>query len=199
MSMNLSTAAILSSAYFDRAAHTPEQFPAMTCPEIAFAGRSNSGKSSALNALCNRRKLARVGKTPGRTRSINFFETKAGRLVDLPGYGFARVPPKVQNSWKHLIESYLTGRPNLQGLVLVMDCRRPLTDFDQQMLAWGQASGLRFHLLLTKADKLGHAARQKMLNEVTHNLPTHSAQLFSTTKRFGLEQLQTIVTQWLQD
>lgn len=187
----------LAQAQFLTSAAQPRGFPPDDCAEVAFAGRSNAGKSSALNALCGRRKLARISKTPGRTQLINFFALEhAGnraRLVDLPGYGYARVPPKVRDKWRGLIESYLQQRSHLRGIVLIMDSRHPLTDFDKQMLDWGGAAGLRFHLLLTKADKLGRGAQQAALLGVQRDLPQHSVQLFSALTRQGVNEAQEVV------
>lgn len=167
------------------------QLPPPDRPELAFAGRSNAGKSSALNALCGRKQLARVSRTPGRTQLLNFFELAEGRIVDLPGYGFARAPKDLREGWGELIEGYLASRECLRGLALVMDARRPLTDFDRMMLAWAQAQGLPCHLLLTKADKLASGAQRKVLREVQHELPAlHSraaAQLFSANDGTGVE------------
>ncbi len=188
----------LSRAEFLTSAAQPRGFPPADCPEVAFAGRSNAGKSSALNALCGRRKLARISKTPGRTQLINFFELEGARLVDLPGYGYAKVPPKVRAQWQGLIESYLQKRDTLQGIVLIMDCRHPLTEFDQQMLAWGGSSGLAFHLLMTKADKLSRGKQQAALLSVRHALPEHSVQLFSATSRQGVDEAQVKIAAWLK-
>lgn len=187
----------LAQAEFLTSAAQPRGFPPDDCPEVAFAGRSNAGKSSALNTLCGRRKLARISKTPGRTQLINFFSLEQARLVDLPGYGYARVPPKVRDQWQVLIENYLQRRDQLRGVVLIMDCRRPLTEFDKQLLAWGAAGGLTFHLLLTKADKLGRSAQQASLLGVRRDLPQHSAQLFSALTRQGVEQAQAKIAEWL--
>lgn len=191
----------LVQAEFLTSAAQAQGFPPDTCPEVAFSGRSNAGKSSALNALCGRRKLARISKTPGRTQLINFFElapaSGQARLVDLPGYGYARVPPKVRDKWRGLIESYLQQREQLRGVVLIMDCRRPLTEFDKQLLAWGAAGGLSFHLLLTKADKLGRSAQQASLLGVRRDVPQHSAQLFSALTRQGVDEAQKKIAEWL--
>ena len=190
-------AARLAGAAFLTSAARPAGFPPADRPEVAFAGRSNAGKSSALNALCARRGLARISKTPGRTQLINFFELPDGRLVDLPGYGFAKVPPKVKQGWQALIEAYLTGRTTLRGVVLIMDSRRPLTDFDRQLLDWGTAAGLHFHLLLTKADKLGRGARANALLGVKKACPEHSAQLFSALSGLGVDEARAAVGGWL--
>lgn len=168
---------------------------------MAFAGRSNAGKSSALNALCGRKALARVSKTPGRTQLLNFFELADGRLVDLPGYGFAKAPRTLREGWGELIEGYLASRRCLRGLVIVMDSRHPLTPFDRMMLGWVGAEGLPCHLLLTKADKLRPSEQRKVLREVTQELPElHSqatAQLFSSQTRFGVDEAREFLQGWL--
>lgn len=159
--------------------------------EIAFVGRSNSGKSSALNVLAGVRKLARVSKTPGRTQLVNFFRLVPGRrLVDLPGYGFAKVPPAVHAQWRALLEAYLGNRPTLRGLVITVDIRRGLTDLDRQMLAWAESLGLRTLILLTKADKLsrGQAARRRF--EVAAEAPAAEPIVFSALNREGLGALK---------
>lgn len=162
-------------------------------PELAFAGRSNAGKSSALNALCGRRALARVSKTPGRTQLINLFELPmAARLVDLPGYGYAKVSARVRQEWARNVGEYVERRDNLIGLVLIMDCRHPLGPLDQQMLDWCLARALPCHVLLTKADKLRFGAAKKTLLEVQKTFRTLgdqlSVQLFSATSGQGLEE-----------
>lgn len=164
---------------------------------MAFAGRSNAGKSSAVNALCAQRKLARIGKTPGRTQLINFFELPGGRLVDLPGYGFARVPPRVRAAWQALVERYVAGRENLRGLVLIMDARHPLKPFDEQLLEWGSMAELPFHVLLTKADKLSRNSQARVRREVSAALPEHDVQLFSATAGTGLEEARAKLAHWL--
>lgn len=161
--------------------------------ELAFAGRSNSGKSSALNALCGRKALARVSKTPGRTQLINLFDigTEA-RLVDLPGYGFAQVPAEIRRDWARMVGQYVEQRPSLQGLVLIMDCRHPLTEFDQQMLAWIKLGQRPCHVLLTKADKLGFGAAKATLLKVRKDIAALSievgVQLYSANSGQGVEE-----------
>lgn len=162
-------------------------------PELAFAGRSNSGKSSALNALCGRKGLARVSKTPGRTQLINLFDLPGGgRLVDLPGYGFAQVPSEVRRDWARMVGQYVEERPSLQGLVLIMDCRHPLTDYDQQMLAWIKLGHRPCHVLLTKSDKLGFGAGKSTLLAVRAQIAardvTATVQLFSAHAGRGIEE-----------
>jgi GTP-binding protein len=172
---------------------------------MAFAGRSNAGKSSALNALCGRRALARVSKTPGRTQLLNFFELADGRLVDLPGYGFAKAPRTLREGWGELIEGYLASRSRdcLRGLVIVMDSRHPLTGFDRMMLGWCRAEDLPCHLLLTKADKLTPNEQRQVLRGVSQELPElhaqATAQLFSSETRFGVEEAREFLLGWLKN
>ncbi len=177
------------------------QLPPPDRPELAFAGRSNAGKSSALNALCGRRQLARVSRTPGRTQLLNFFELAEGRIVDLPGYGFARAPKSLREGWGELIEGYLAGRHCLRGLALVMDARHPLTAFDRMMLGWAQDQGLPCHLLLTKADKLAGGAQRQTLRQVQRELPAlhgrAAAQLFSAHDGTGVEAARETLMAWL--
>ena len=188
-----STRFLMSAAQLD-------QLPAPDRPEVAFAGRSNAGKSSALNRICSQKQLARVSKTPGRTQLLNFFELADGRLVDLPGYGFAQVPSAVRRDWGALVTGYIQSRECLRGLVLVMDARHPLTDFDRQLLAWAAAQNLPCHVLLTKADKLKFGAAKKTFAEVTRELPKlHSAttaQLFSSQTGAGVEDARAKVTEF---
>ena len=185
---------LMSGAQLDR-------LPPPDRPEVAFAGRSNAGKSSALNRLCAQKGLARVSKTPGRTQLLNFFEVPAGRFVDLPGYGYAKVPAPLRRDWGALVTGYIEQRDNLRGLVLVMDARHPLTDFDRQLLAWVAAQGLRCHVLLTKADKLKFGAAKKTLMGVQRELPLFHAdatvQLFSSETRQGLDEAIAVVSQLL--
>ncbi|HSW15144.1 MAG TPA: ribosome biogenesis GTP-binding protein YihA/YsxC [Solimonas sp.] len=177
------------------------QLPEDAQPEIAFAGRSNAGKSSAMNLLCAQKQLARVSKTPGRTQLLNLFGVPGGRFVDLPGYGYAAVPKGVRLDWGKLVGSYLEGRQNLVGIVLIMDIRHPLTDYDRQMLGWAAHRGMPCHCLLTKADKLGFGASKTQLLQVRRELATiaegASVQLFSSETRQGLEEAQTVLMGWL--
>lgn len=168
--------------------------------EVAFAGRSNAGKSSALNAITGRKALARISKTPGRTQLVNFFALDpARRLVDLPGYGYAKVPDAIRRHWRTLMESYFLGRRSLVGLVLVMDCRHPLTEFDQQMLAWSTANGCRVHVLLTKADKLSRGAASSTLLKVRKAVgELATVQLFSATKKTGLDEARVHLEAFFQ-
>lgn len=177
------------------------QLPADGLPEIAFAGRSNAGKSSALNILCNQRQLARVSKTPGRTQLINLFTVPGGRFVDLPGYGFAQVPKDIHRDWGKLIGDYLEGRSNLRGIVQIMDIRHPLTPFDVQMLEWSAHRRLDCLVLLTKADKLRFGAAKTTLLQVQKSiaaLPGMQVQLFSSTSRLGVEDARARLHAWLQ-
>ena len=165
--------------------------------EIAFAGRSNAGKSSAINTLANRNRLAYVSKTPGRTQLINFFELGDERyLVDLPGYGYADVPEKIRLHWQKVLSAYLMTRAALVGLVLIMDARHPLTKLDWQMLEWFGTTGKPVHILLTKADKLSRQQATDTLRSVRAELKTYpqcTVQLFSSSKRQGLEEAESAI------
>ena len=168
--------------------------PADTGREVAFAGRSNAGKSSAINTLTRQGSLARISKTPGRTQMLNFFAINdQQRFVDLPGYGYAKVPVAVKKKWHELMEHYLMHRKSLCGIILVMDVRHPLTEFDWQMVAWCEHTGLPLHILLTKADKLTYGAAKNTLLQVKRDLKdTHfpiTLQLFSSLKKSGIDEL----------
>jgi GTP-binding protein len=172
--------------------------------EVAFAGRSNAGKSSAINSLTRNGKLARTSRTPGRTQLINFFAVGDGqRLVDLPGYGYAKVARKTKEAWNRELEAYLRERRSLRGLILLMDSRHPLQDFDQQMIAWSSSAGMPVHLLLTKADKLSRGAAKQTLMQVqgrlAHLAELVSAQLYSATKHVGHDELAAVLDRWLTD
>lgn len=184
---------------FLTSAWQPHQFPADTGAEVTFAGRSNAGKSSALNAITGRPHLARVSKTPGRTQLINFFNIdEQRRLSDLPGYGFAKVPVEMQQHWRELLSRYVERRASLRGIVIVMDSRRPLTDYDRHMLDWVGAQRLPVHLLLTKADKLNRSEAQTALRSVLANTSEFAtAQLFSALKKTGLEEARAAVLKLL--
>lgn len=179
-----------------------DQCPADEGQEIAFAGRSNAGKSSALNALTHA-SLARTSKTPGRTQLLNFFRLDdQSRLVDLPGYGYAKVPIPLKQHWQHHLEAYLGSRESLCGIFLMMDIRHPLTDFDRMMLDWSCASGMPLHILLTKADKLAFGAAKNALLAVQRDIKKQwqgqiSIQLFSAPKRLGIEEGQRVMAEWL--
>ncbi len=194
---------LFQNATYLASAHHLHDLPPPGEPEVAFAGRSNAGKSSALNALCGQGKLARVSNTPGRTQLLNFFELpEAGRLVDLPGYGFAKAPRSVRDDWGVLIDGYLASRECLRGLVVVMDARHPLTPFDRMLLDWAAAARMPCHLLLTKADKLASGAKRKTLREVERELPLlhaqASAQLFSAHDGTGIDSARGHLAAWLQ-
>ena len=170
--------------------------------EVAFAGRSNAGKSSAINCLTGNKKLARTSKTPGRTQLLNFFSLSEGsRLVDLPGYGFAKVPEKIKRDWNRLMENYLKYRQSLRGLILLMDCRHPLQPFDQQMLAWAMAAQMPTHILLTKSDKMKKGPAKANLLGVSSEIEVYgglvSVQLFSAEKNIGLSELTGTLNFWL--
>ena len=177
-------------AHFIKSANAIEQFVPDTGAEVAFAGRSNAGKSSAINVIVNRRQFARTSKTPGRTRLVNFFSLRTDqRLVDLPGYGFAKVADKVRDHWADLIADYFETRQSLRGLFLVVDIRRLLTDYDRQMLNFAESVGLPAHILLTKTDKLKRGQAAKALLELRRDLAgTATVQHFSALNRLGEEQ-----------
>jgi len=175
-----------------------------TLPEIAFVGRSNAGKSTAINLLCNQKRLAFSSKTPGRTQHLNFFtvsdrERRYGYLVDLPGYGYAAADKATRATWDQLLGQYLRQRRALRGVVLLMDARRPLTDLDLQLLDWLEPTGCPVHVLLTKADKLNRSDIAQALRQVSDALAgsPHSVQLFSALKRMGVEQADDKLLEWL--
>src|ERR1044071_6604308 len=175
---------VLSQAVFWRAAGGPADLPPPDAPEIALAGRSNVGKSSAINALAGRRALARTSKTPGRTQTINFYGLESGaRLVDLPGYGYARVPQAMRDRWRELVASYLQSARGLAGVVLIMDARHPLTPLDEQLIAW--LGGGRWVVLRSKADKLSKREQAATLGSVQQRLSRHRVTLFSSVTRQG--------------
>lgn len=189
-------------AHFLISAGNAKQFPLQGF-EVAFAGRSNAGKSSAINTLCDNKGLARTSKTPGRTRLVNFFELdEQRRLVDLPGYGFAKVPIAMKNEWQKLMTQYLSEQEALNGLVVIMDIRHPLNDYDWQMLEWCDHFNLPAHVLLTKADKIKRGPQQasklltqKKLKEAGINA---SVQTFSALNKAGLDELVTKLNDWLK-
>jgi GTP-binding protein len=203
--MNTNTAAkrIFQQASFLISAQQLKQCPADSGWEVAFAGRSNAGKSSALNALTNQKKLARTSKTPGRTQLINFFALdEQRRLVDLPGYGYASVPLKVKEEWQRELAAYLETRQSLKGMILLMDVRHPLQPFDTMMLNWASEGQMPVHILLTKSDKLSHGAAKTALLQVQKAVKgynnTVSLQLFSALKMSGLDELQAKLVEWLE-
>lgn len=181
-----------------------QDLPQNSLREVAFAGRSNAGKSSAINALAAQTRLAFVSKTPGRTQNLNYFSLGDGKFfVDLPGYGFAKTPGEIRGRWEDLLAPYLLYREPLTGLILIMDCRHPMTDLDKQMIAWFSQTGKPIHILLSKADKLTRQEQAKMIRDVEATLaemgagPRVSAQLFSSLKRDGLIRAVTILCGWL--
>ena len=191
-------------AAFLQSASAIENAPTDFGSEVAFAGRSNSGKSSAINTLTHQGKLARTSRTPGRTQLINFFSlSDHQRLVDLPGYGFAKVPLAVKKKWNQQLERYLQYRESLRGLVMLMDIRHPLTEPDRQMLGWAVTASMPVHVLLTKADKLKRGPAQSTLLSVREELSTQSdlisVQLFSSLKRQGVDTLGRQLNNWLTD
>ena len=186
-----------SEAQFLRAAGRPADLLPPGPPEVAFAGRSNVGKSSAINALTGRRSLARTSKTPGRTQTINFYELgERARLADLPGYGYARVSQSMRAQWAQLVGIYLKDRPTLAAVVLVMDARHPLTPLDRQLLAWLER--YRVLALLSKADKLTRVEQAATAKKVGSEL-TGEVRLFSSTTRQGVDECRELLEQWLQD
>ena len=192
-------------AEFLTSAPSIKQCPADTGCEVAFAGRSNAGKSSAINALTRQRGLARTSKTPGRTQLINFFQVSHNkRLVDLPGYGYAKVPKAMKAEWDRHLAEYLQIRNSLSGLILLMDIRHPLQEYDQQMLNWAAQASLPVHILLTKADKLKRGPAEnsrlkveKLLRDMDPGFTLLSVQTFSALKKHGLSELERQLSHWL--
>lgn len=168
--------------------------------EVAFAGRSNAGKSSAINTICAQTKLARTSKTPGRTQQINFFALdEQRRLVDLPGYGFARIPEELRRAWGRLVEGYLRERQSLTGIVLLMDVRHPLKEQDRQLIRWAAALAIPLHVLLTKSDKLARGAAKSALLAVSRELatvPATTVQLFSALDGSGIDEARARLDAW---
>lgn len=188
-------------AHYTISATTLSELPEDNSIEVAFAGRSNAGKSSAINTITGIRALARISKTPGRTQMINFFnldENKA--LVDLPGYGYAKVPEKMKIRWQQTLGQYLETRKSLRGLMVMMDIRHPLKDFDIQMIEWAEHANLPVHILLTKADKLKRGAAMASLHKVIAELEklnsTATVQLFSSLKNTGKDEAIKKLDSW---
>ena len=203
-SSNTQLPKLLRSPEFILGAAEPKQFPNDNLVEIAFAGRSNVGKSSAINAITNRRKLARTSKQPGRTQQINFFSMgDDARLVDLPGYGFAQVPLSVKKKWQETIHKYLADRTNLVVLVLLMDIRHPLTDLDRQMLEWASDSELPTQVLLTKADKFKKGKVASTVLYVEKELKKLKGQFavepFSSQNYIGVNEMRAQLAEWVED
>lgn len=205
---------LLHQARFFTTVNHLRDLPATAVPEVAFAGRSNAGKSTAINVLCNQKRLAFSSKTPGRTQHINFFAVAPVKapdplafLVDLPGYGYAQVSGSAKYHWQSLLSDYVQARQQLAGLVIMMDARRPFTDLDYQMVEWFLPTGKPIHVLLTKADKLTSSENALALRETRRvladyaaqleNPPLLTAQLFSSLKRRGIEEAQRHIAGWL--
>lgn len=188
-------------AKFILSANAPGQFLADSGREVAVAGRSNAGKSSAINVIVNRRQFARTSKTPGRTQLVNFFSLRENeRLVDLPGYGYSRVSASLRRHWGELLQTYFESRVSLGGLLLVVDVRRLLTDFDRRMLTFADSVNLPVHVLLTKADKLKRGQASSALSQVRKELDdTASVQLFSALTRQGVEEARQVLETFLAE
>jgi GTP-binding protein len=186
-------------AQFIKSANAPGQFVADLGAEVAFAGRSNAGKSSAINVIVNRRQFARTSKTPGRTQLVNFFSLREEqRLVDLPGYGFARVADKLRHHWADLMADYFEMRQSLRGMFLIVDIRRQLTKFDRQMLGFANSVGLPVHVLLTKTDKLKRGQAATALLEVRRELgDAATVQQFSALSRLGEDEARAKLEEFL--
>lgn len=199
---------VYRNAQFMLSVASLSQLPPDEGGEVAIVGRSNAGKSSAINTITGINGLARTSKTPGRTQQINFFEIADGRrLADLPGYGYAKVPLSAKQKWVKLIEDYLQIRESLKGLIIVMDCRRPLQELDVQLVNWCCAANMPLHLLLTKADKLSRGAAGNALQQVRREVKADfnamgrhaiTVQLFSSLKKTGIEEVHTCLDGWLE-
>jgi GTP-binding protein len=202
---------LLHQARFFTTVNHLRDLPATARPEVAFAGRSNAGKSTAINLLCNQKRLAFASKTPGRTQHINYFgvgpaDEPAGYLVDLPGYGYAEVPEAAKAHWEQLLSLYLQTRAQLTGLILMMDARRPLTELDRRMIEWFASTGKPIHALLTKCDKLTRQESVLALRNTNKAFDEYrkqgyegklSAQLFSALKRVGLDEAHAVIESWI--
>jgi len=193
---------LLQKAVFHTTVAQLRDLPQDAVCEVAFAGRSNAGKSSAINTLAGRVRLAFVSKTPGRTQHLNYFSLDQGKyLVDLPGYGYAKAPESVRAQWEGLIGPYLQGRSPLAGLVIIMDARRPMTELDLRMFDWFGPTGRPIHVLLSKADKLSRQEQTKTLRAVKAQLGQmgehFSVQLFSSLKKTGVEEAEVVLARWL--
>ncbi|MBL0353009.1 MAG: ribosome biogenesis GTP-binding protein YihA/YsxC [Candidatus Dechloromonas phosphoritropha] len=191
------------AVFFTTVAHLRD-LPQDAVREVAFAGRSNAGKSSAINTLAGRTRLAYVSKTPGRTQHLNYFTLAEGRyFVDLPGYGYAKAPEGIRSQWEGLVGPYLAKREQLVGLVVIMDIRRPLTDLDLRLIDWFRPTGRPIHILLSKADKLSRQEQITVLRAVKADLATwgdaglYSVQLFSSLKRTGVDEAEALLGAWL--
>jgi GTP-binding protein len=203
---------LLHQARFYTTVNHLRDLPPTVQPEIAFAGRSNAGKSTAINVLCNQKRLAFASKTPGRTQHINYFSVgpaaePVANLVDLPGYGYAEVPGAAKAHWEALLSSYLQTRPQLRGMILMMDARRPLTELDRRMIEWFEPTGKPIHTLLTKCDKLTRQESINALRTTQKELDAYRAngyagaltvQLFSALKRVGLDDAHALIESWVR-
>lgn len=203
---------LLHQARFFTTVNQLRDLPATVQPEIAFAGRSNAGKSTAINILCNQKRLAFASKTPGRTQHINYFaigpaDDPTAYVVDLPGYGYAEVPEAAKLHWEALLSRYLQTRSQLRGLILVMDSRRPLTELDRRMIEWFAPTGKPIHILLTKCDKLTRQESVNALRSTRKELEIYretgfagelTVQLFSALKRVGIEEAHELIESWLR-
>jgi GTP-binding protein len=191
---------LLRTARYLKSVHELAQLPPDALREVAIAGRSNAGKSSAINAIVDQNSLARTSKTPGRTQQLVYFEIAPQRhFVDLPGYGYAKVPPALREHWQGLIDAFFRTRQALVGLVVVMDIRHPLREFDRLMLEYGAARGLACHALLTKADKLPRGQQSKALLETRRTLGALvSVQLFSAESHLGVDEARALLSEWLE-
>lgn len=195
---------LFSRAVFFTTVNELHALPLHGGKEVAFAGRSNAGKSSAINTLANHTRLAFTSKTPGRTQHINYFDLGENRfLVDLPGYGYAKVPPDVRAHWEGLLSEYLQTRSALAGLVVIMDSRHPLTPLDEQMLDWFVPTGKPVHILLTKSDKLSRqqatATLLKVKKYLAEHFPKYTVQLFSSLKKQGTDEAEAVISAWFAD
>ena len=193
---------LFSKAVFFTTVNHLRDLPLHGGREVAFVGRSNAGKSSAINTLANHTRLAYTSKTPGRTQHLNYFDLGDQQfLVDLPGYGYAKVPPDIKAHWENLLSEYLQTRVALCGLVVLMDSRHPLTELDEQMLSWFAMTGKPVHVLLTKSDKLSRQQATVTLNRVKSHLAEHfpfcSVQLFSSLKKLGMAEAEAVIAGWL--
>ena len=190
-----------NATFFTTIAHLRD-LPLEAVAEVAFAGRSNAGKSSAINTLADHTRLAFVSKTPGRTQHLNYFSLAEGKyLVDLPGYGYAKAPDEVRGAWEGLIGPYLEGRSPLKGIVLIMDSRHPMTELDVQLIEWFAPTEKPIHVLLTKADKLTRVQQTQTLREVREAVSALGEQcsvsLFSSLKKTGIEVAEAVLGKWL--
>ena len=195
---------LFSQAAFYTTVNHIRDLPLHGGKEVAFVGRSNAGKSSAINTLANHVRLAYTSKTPGRTQHLNYFSLGENNfLVDLPGYGYAKVPPDVQRHWEALLNEYLQTREALCGLVVIMDSRHPLQPLDEQMLEWFSETCKPVHILLTKSDKLSRQQSIKTFREVTTYLKEHfpfcTVQLFSSLKKLGTDEAEAVIAGWLAE